>query len=173
MESQLSLPLLGRIDAPSAVPPPLVKGCATYRSAETLAAYVTGRVIGALNRPETPEGHDPAPPDMAPEWQALATERAATEALVKRYADSPGRIDLLMTRLDGIDARMAELRDLEASDARSRLLARYAGITREEFEGEPLEVRRALVRAAVSVTVLPASKRGPGFRPQDLRIVER
>lgn len=149
-------------------------GCGkVWRNAELLDAYITGRVVGALADDGTPEGRAPAPPDAAPEWQALATERAATADLLADYGKSAGRVALLMRRLDGIDRRIAELRDLEASDARSRLLSRYAGITREEFEGEPLEVRRALVRAAVLVTVLPASKRGPGFRPQDLRVTER
>ncbi|HWU23114.1 MAG TPA: recombinase family protein [Nocardioides sp.] len=149
------------------------RGCSTYRSAEILDAYVSGRVLGALNSEGTPEGTAPAPPDMTGEWRKLATERAATEALVADHAASPGRVALLMRRLDGIDARMAELRQLEAGDARSRLLARYRGLTREQWEALPLEARRSLVAAAVTVTVLPASRRGPGFRPQDVRVAER
>jgi site-specific DNA recombinase len=149
------------------------RGCSTYRSAEILDAYVSGRVVGALNSEGTPEGAAPAPPDLAPEWRSLATDRAATEALVTKYAASPGRVALLMARLDGIDARMAELRELEAGDARSRLLARYRGLTRAQWEALPLEARRSLVAAAVTVTVLPASRRGPGFRPQDVRVTER
>jgi hypothetical protein len=62
------------------------------------------------------------------------------------------------------------MRELEAGDARSRLLARYRGLTRAQWKALPLEVRRSLVRATVTVTVLPASKRGPGFRPQDARV---
>jgi site-specific DNA recombinase len=149
------------------------RGCSTYRSAEILDAYVSGRVVGALNSEGTPEGTAPAPPDMTGTWRKLATERAATEALVANHAASPGRVALLMTRLDGIDARMAELRGLEAGDARSRLLARYRGLSREQWEALPLEARRSLVAAAVTVTVLPASRRGPGFRPQDVRVTER
>jgi len=149
------------------------RGCSTYRSAELLDAYVSGRVLGALNRDETPEAHAPAAPDAAPEWRALATERAATAALLADYGKSAGRAALLMERLDGIDARMGQLREREAGDARSRLLARYRGITREEFGALALDVRRSLVAALVSVTVLPASKRGPGFRVQDVRVEER
>jgi DNA invertase Pin-like site-specific DNA recombinase len=148
------------------------KGCSTYRSAELLDAYVTGRVLGALSSDETPEGRAPEP-DMVPEWQALTTERAATEALLADYRKSAGRSALLMTRLDQVDARMAELREREAGGARSRLLARYRGLTRAQWEALPLEVRRALVAACFTVTVLPASKRGPGFRVQDVRVEER
>jgi site-specific DNA recombinase len=146
-------------------------GCGkVWRNAELLDAYVSGRVVGALNSEGTPEGNAPAPPDMTGEWRALATERAAAEALIADHAASPGRVALLMRRLDGIDARMAEMRELEAGDARSRLLARYRGLTRAQWKALPLEVRRSLVRATVTVTVLPASKRGPGFRPQDARV---
>jgi DNA invertase Pin-like site-specific DNA recombinase len=148
------------------------KGCSTYRSAELLDAYVTGRVLGALSSDETPEGRAPEP-DMVPEWQALTTERAATEALLADYRKSAGRSALLMTRLDQVDARMAELREREAGGARVRLLARYRGLTRAQWEALPLEVRRALVAACFTVTVLPASKRGPGFRVQDVRVEER
>jgi site-specific DNA recombinase len=145
------------------------KGCSTYRSAETLDAYVTGHVLGALNAEETPGGHAPEQ-DLVPEWQALATERAATLAILADPERSAGRADALMTRLDGIDARMEQLREREAGGARSRLLARYRGLTRAQWKALPLEVRRSLVRATVTVTVLPASKRGPGFRPQDARV---
>jgi len=149
------------------------RGCSTYRSAELLDAYVSGRALGALNSGGTPQAHAPATPDAAPEWRALATERAATAALLADYGKSAGRAALLMERLDGIDARMGQLREREAGDARSRLLARYRGITREEFGALALDVRRSLVAALVSVTVLPASKRGPGFRVQDVRVEER
>ena len=149
-------------------------GCGkVWRNAELLDAYVSGRVLGALNRDDTPEGEAPAPPDMTAEWRALATERAATEALLADYGKSAGRARLLMSRLDGIDKQMAELREREAGDARSRLLARYRGLTREQLEAMPLEARRSLVAAVVTVTVLPASKRGPGFRECDVRVEER
>jgi hypothetical protein len=78
-----------------------------------------------------------------------------------------------MARLDEIDARMAELRERAAGDSRARLLERYRGITREDWEDEektPLDVRRALVAACYRVVVLPASGRGPGFRTEDVRM---
>jgi hypothetical protein len=59
------------------------------------------------------------------------------------------------------------------ADARDRLLATYAGITDDEFDGLPLQVRRSLVAACVTVVVLPASKRGPGFRTEDVQVTPR
>jgi DNA invertase Pin-like site-specific DNA recombinase len=142
----------------------------SYRSAPHLDAYVSAAVIARLNNPLNPQAEAPEAPDSAKEWAALTKERAKTEAAAKDYRTSPGRLDILMARLDSIDARMEQLRGLETSGSRSRLLERYQGITREEWEALDLSVRRALVAACVRVTVLPASGRGPGFRTQDVRV---
>ena len=141
-----------------------------YRAAVPLEAYVSARVVARLANPLNPEGELPVSPDHAPEWGALTRERAETEAAAKNYATSPGRLDILMARLNSIDQRMAELRVREAGDARSRLLGQYRGISLEQFTGLPLDVRRALVAASYRITVLPASKRGPGFRTEDVRL---
>lgn len=141
------------------------------RKAEHVDDYVSARVVHLLNDPRQPEGTRPVRPGDAPEWTVLARERAETEAQVRDYSASAGRVSLLMARLDQIDARMAELREREARDSRSQLLARYRGITLEQFEAEPLGVRRALVAASYRITVLPASTRGRGgFRTEDVRL---
>jgi site-specific DNA recombinase len=148
-------------------------GCKkVYRSVSLLDAYVTGRVVGRLAKEANPEGHIPAVPGLAAEWRALADERAATEVLA---ADpSKGRhVHLLLARLDSLDARLGELRELARGDADARLRGRHAGITLEEFLAEPLGSRRALVSACYEVVVLPASRRGPGFRTEDVRLVPR
>ena len=140
-----------------------------YRSAVHLDAHVSRRVVNLLNDPRQPEGDLPVRSGDAPEWAVLARERAETEKQVRDYRASTGRLSLLMARLDSIDARMAELRELAAGDSRSRLLERYAGTTREEWDDLALDVRRALVAASYRVVVLPASGRGPGFRTEDVR----
>lgn len=146
-------------------------GCRkAYRSAPHLDAYVAAAVVAYLNNPRNPRAQVPDAPDMAAEWEALTSERAETEKLVQSYGASAGRLALLMARLDTIDARMAQLRELTAGDGRSRLLEQYAGITREEWEALTLDVKRALVAACFRVTVLPASRRGPGFRTEDVRL---
>ena len=145
-------------------------GCRrAYRSAAHLDAYVSEAVIARLDNPLNPQAEAPAP-DFAEEWSALVRERGETEELARHYGASPGRLSLLMARLDSIDARMAQLRELTAATARSALLDRHRGIARAEWDALDLSVRRALVAACFTVTVLPASKRGPGFRPQDVRL---
>ena len=131
------------------------------RSLVLLDAYVSRRAVNRLANPLNPAAH-PADVDLAREFAQLATERAATEATVRDYRISPGRVELLMARLDSIDARLAELRDLAAGDQRGRTLAAHTGITAAEFGELPLGSRRALIAACYEVRVLPASKRGPG-----------
>jgi hypothetical protein len=84
-----------------------------------------------------------------------------------------GRLHLLLARLDSIDARMLQLRDLTSADAGARLLRVHAGISLDGFRGMPLAVRRALVSACYQVTVLPATRGGPGFWTRDVRLVPR
>jgi DNA invertase Pin-like site-specific DNA recombinase len=149
----------------------IAPGCRkVQRSAPHLDAFVSAAVITRLANPLNPEGRA-MPVDRAAEWAALGHERAETEALLADYRKSAGRARSLMARLDVIDARMTELRGLAAGDGRARLLERYAGITRGQWENDlTLAVRRALVAACFRVTVLPASARGPGFRVQDVRL---
>lgn len=148
------------------------KGCGkVYRSAPHLDAYVGARVVGLLNNPLNPAAQVPNAPEPAAEWADLSAERAETERIARDYRASAGMLSILAARLDSIDARMAQLRERETSDSRSRLLEQYRGITRDQWENElPLDVRRALVAACFTVTVLPASGRGPGFRVQDVRL---
>lgn len=140
------------------------------RGAGDLDAYVSMRVVARLGNLANPQPGMPAAPDHAREWAVLARERAETEHLIADPGRSAGRAHILMARLDAIDGRMAQLRELEDTSARDRLTRRYERISLEEFRAQPLSVRRALVAATVRVTVLPASKRGPGFRTEDVRV---
>lgn len=145
-------------------------GCGkVYRNAAHLDAWVSVHTVARLNSPLNPQARVPAA-DFMPEWTALAGERADVEAALADYRGSAGRTRLLMRRLDSIDARITELRGLEAANEGSRLLADYRGITLEEFRALPLPVSRALVSSCLRVTVLPASGRGPGFRTEDVRL---
>lgn len=148
-------------------------GCGkVWRNLAHLDAYVSARVIARLGNPLNPDGRPPSQ-DHAAEWAILQRERDDADELLGDYKASAGRARSLMARLDAIDARMAELRDRDAGDSRARLLERYAGITRGQWDDDyltPLSVRRALVAACYRVVVLPASGRGPGFRVQDVRL---
>ena len=148
-------------------------GCRkVYRSAPLLDAYVSRRIVSRLANPLNPPGV-PSHPDFGREFQQLATERAAVEEQVRDYRTSPGRVGLLMARLDSIDTRLAELRDLASGSGRTRIMGARAGITAAEFGALPLGSRRALVAACYRIRVLPASKRGPGFRTEDVELTPR
>jgi hypothetical protein len=145
-------------------------GCRkVQRNVAHLDAYVISAVAGRLGNRANPAGQVPQAPGLAAEFAALAAERAETEAAVKDHGR--GRVTLLLARLDSIDARLAELRALAAGDTAARMRATYAGITEEEFLALPLQVRRSLVSACFRVVVRPASKRGPGFRTEDVELI--
>jgi len=142
-------------------------GCGkVYRDRQLLDAYVTRRTVNRLARPDNPRGRAPDVPGLAAEFAALTVAlREVDEAIA-----DPARAGLpaLLARRDGAMRRLAELRELSAGDARARLRAAHAGITEAEFKALPLAEQRALVSACFRVIVLPASKRGPGFRTEDV-----
>jgi site-specific DNA recombinase len=149
-------------------------GCRkTHRSVALLDAYVTGAVTERLSNPANPEGVLPSVPGLAAEWRRLGEDRAALEAMIKDHTRG-GSVHLLLARLDSLDDRLDELRELTRGDAAARLRGTHTGITPEEFGALPLGTRRALVPAVYrEVVVLPASRRGPGFRTEDVRLVPR
>lgn len=142
------------------------KGCSTYRSAEHLDAYVITYTVAQLN--DSPAVEVPAAGNG--EWAALAAERAEAEQLLADPARSRGIATILAGRLARIDEDMERLRAQSSASERDRLGRQYAGITAEGFRGLPLAVQRALVSAYTRVTVLPSTRRGPGFRPSDVRL---
>lgn len=145
-------------------------GCQkVHRSMPLLDAYITERVVLKLNDPVSPEGHAPEAPGLAAQFAALAAQRGEAETAIADPANAT-RLHLLLARLDGIDHRLTELRELAGQDASGRLLTAHAGLTREAFSRLPLATRRALVSACFRVTVLPASRRGPGFNTADVRL---
>lgn len=147
-------------------------GCGKIgRSIRLLDAYVSRRVVNRLARQDNPQGRIPEAPGLAQEFAALTRARSEIEEALADY--TRGRLPALLARLDSVDKRLAQLRELAGDDARHRLLTAHAGITDEEFAALPLSVRRSLVRACFDITVLPASRRGPGFNTADVRMTAR
>jgi site-specific DNA recombinase len=145
-------------------------GCRkVQRSRELLDEYVITRVIAKLGDERNPAPRVPRNTALAAEFRALARQRAQTEAAITDPSKG-AHLPLLLRRLESVDARLGQLRSLAAGNAQSRLRGAHAGITREEFDALPLSVRRALVAACFTVTVLPASRRGPGFNTADVRL---
>ena len=145
-------------------------GCRkVQRNITLLDGYVTAMLIEWLTR--APDARIPDTPGLAAEFASLTQARAEIEAALADH--TRGKLTALLARLDSVDKRLAELREMAGDNARGRLLITHAGITGEEFAALPLSVRRSLVSAAFEITVLPASKRGPGFNTDDVRVTPR
>ena len=142
-----------------------------FRSQPLLDTYVTRRVVNRLRHEANPAGRIPEAAGLAGEFATLMQARGEIEEALADH--TRGKLPALLARLDSMDKRLAQLRELAGDDARSRLLAAHAGITEEEFAALPLSVRRSLVRATFDIVVLPASRRGPGFDPSDVRMTPR
>jgi DNA invertase Pin-like site-specific DNA recombinase len=144
-------------------------GCRkVWRDQAMLDAYVTTRAVSRLAHPASPEPQVPAAPVLAAEFAALSAQLAETDAALADH--TRGAVGALLARRDGIERRLADLRELAAGDAAARLRGSHAGITLAEFKGLPLGQQRALIAATFRITVLPASKRGPGFRTEDVQM---
>jgi hypothetical protein len=147
------------------------KDCGLGRNQAHLDAYVEGRVLHRLNEPgflkevfveEAACGGR----DTLAEIVSLERRKAEAKEQLRNLADFPGLgAEDVAASLASFDRKIAELRDARAATSRQRLLSRMAGISREQWEATPVDVRAATVAALFRVVVLPATWRGPGFDP--------
>lgn len=146
------------------------------RNVRLLDEYVIGRVLRRLNEPAfTAALHaDQDQPGVGAEIARLERRKAETQATLEDLADHPD-VDpaILVKSLGSFDRKIAQLRDRLAATSRQRMLARMAGVTREQWDAEPIDVRAETVRALFDVVVLPAGRRGPGFDPASVRVTRR
>lgn len=146
------------------------------RNVRLLDEYVIGRVMRRLNEPGFVAAlqADSAQPGLGAEIAALERRKAADTATLEELADHPD-VDagLLVKGLASYDRKIAQLRSQMVATSRQRMLARMAGITREQWDAEPIDVRAETVRALFRVTVLPVGRRGPGFDPASVRVERR
>lgn len=141
------------------------------RSLRLLDEYVTGYVVGRLNSPASEKPDAGAVRAQNAELDALQRGRQDAQSLIEDIAGTPGQdIKLLYRALQSYNSRIAELRDRARDSAADRLRREHAGITLAEFRALPVDVQRSLVRATARVTVLRSSKRGGGFRTEDVDI---
>lgn len=146
------------------------------RDVRHLDAYVTGRTLRRLNDPEFIAAlhSDAHSPSVSSEIAALQRRKAEATAKLEELADHPDLDPALLARsLASYDRKIAQLRSQAAASTRQRLLARVAGVTREQWEAEPVDVRAETVRALFIVTVMPTGRRGPGFDPAGVQMVRR
>ncbi|WP_067483852.1 recombinase family protein [Actinomadura hibisca] len=150
-----------------------VKGCPTSvgRNIALLDAYVEGRVLALLNDPDFIEEIMTAAPSVAKEIAELEVRKAAVVTQIEDLVDHPDLdAGLLMKSLAGFNRKVKQLQDSAAMSERRRLLRRVAGISRDEWDELPIDVRTSVVRATYKVTVLPTTKRGPGFDTSAVRM---
>jgi DNA invertase Pin-like site-specific DNA recombinase len=146
------------------------------RNVRLLDEYVIGRVMRRLNEPGFVAAiqANSAQPGLGAEVAALERRKAEAKAKLGELADHPGVDPALLAKgLASYDRKIAQLRAQMAATSQQRLLARMAGITREQWDAEPIDVRAETVRALYRVTVLPATRRGPGFDPAGVRVERR
>jgi len=154
---------------------PQCPGPKVGRDESLLDEFIIGAMLELLNRPLAIEKRRAARRSPGLGGQIAALERRmGDEAVAFRAARDDPDYDpvLVMQRIGSYKRRIAELRQQMDAGTRSRLLDGHEGATREQWDSWPLEVRRALIAALLTVTVLPSARRGPGFDPDCVRLSE-
>jgi len=111
----------------------------------------------------------PAPQDnAAAELAALEKKRRDTEAVFERSPTmTPKKLEKLLLRLD---EQIEAIRERMAARGKVHVLAGCRGLTRQDWNALPLDRRRAIVKATVTVEILRA-KKGRGFDPDSVRVL--
>lgn len=153
-------------------------GCRLSRADEHLDAYVSGRVLRLLSSKrfltELQAAAFDGTPQVAAEIAALEERKRRTTKQLEELADHPD-VDagLAIVSLASFDRKIIELRNRLAMSSRQQLLMRMAGISRDAWEAELIDVRHEVVAALFEVEVLPTSRRGPGFDPESVQLHRR
>lgn len=146
------------------------------RNVRHLDEYVTGRTLRRLNEPAflAAVHADTEQPGVGAEIAALERRRAADEAVLEDLANHPEvNTALLVKGLVSYDRKIKQLRSKLQATSKQRLLARMAGITREQWDSEPIDVRAETVRALFWIAVMPVGRTGPGFDPRGVQVHRR
>ncbi|WP_062214759.1 recombinase family protein [Streptomyces sp. NBRC 109706] len=151
------------------------EGCGLARNMQYVDAWVEGHVVQLLQDPRLAEelARGAGRPGVAAEIGALEARKAELERVIEQAADDPD-VDpvLAMRTLAGYKRRLDGLRQELAGSSRLRMVGRLMGVSREEWEAEPVDVRSAVVAALFRVVIMPVGRRGPGFDPSSV-LVER
>lgn len=143
------------------------------RNVEHLDAYVEGRVLRLLNDKRFIDAlhREDGQPGVSAEIASLERRKTEAKATLENLADFPDVDPGLVARsLSSFDRKITELRNQQKTTQRQRVLARMAGVTREQWRAEPIDVRAEVVRSLYRIVILPTTRRGPGFDPEGVRV---
>jgi hypothetical protein len=142
-----------------------------HRSMPHLDEFVEAMAVERLASPElAAELARGADPGITAQVISLEQRREEARGQLETLAAHPGlSAETAVRALASFDERISVLRSQMAMPARRRLLGRHLGISLAGLKAEPLAMRRALVAALFTITVLPA-QRGPGFDPETVRV---
>ncbi|MEV6471558.1 recombinase family protein [Streptomyces sp. NPDC051657] len=137
-------------------------------------AYVSGRAIRLLNSAEllAELASQAESPDLAAELTTLERRRDTVRQQIESLADNP-EVDaaLALVGLASLEKKIKGVRDRLGTRAEQRFLGRMVGITPEQWEATPIDVRATTVRILFGVVLLPTKRRGPGFDTDAIRVV--
>lgn len=145
------------------------------RSQPYLDAHVRGLTVSLLNSNKVTEKMPDPVEDKALERQIIARRTQLEEIyeVLGTLQDHPGASARALTRSAAALEHQIEELQRQASSPRQRTLTRYAGITVEEFKSLPLAIQRQIIRSVYQITVLPVSRKGSGFRADDVDVRQR
>lgn len=152
----------------------LGEGCPlkVRRNVGHLDEYVIGAVLALLSDEAMAARLSSSRSDEGAQAAAeLAKLEAKRRQAVAAFADDDVvSASDLRTVLSGLDDRIKTVRDRLGKLAGAHVLDGCVGLSREGWDGLPLDRRRSVVRALVRVEV-GASKRGRGFDPDSVRVL--
>jgi len=134
-------------------------------------AYVLGAVLTRLADPrlwkalEVQQADDGAGAELA----ALEAKRKAAQARFTRSATmTDAELDAILRDLN---KQIESVRARIESRSSVHVLAGCRDMTREQWDDLPIDRRRAIVRATVTVEILRVTRHGPGFDPDSVRVL--
>ncbi|WP_405549750.1 recombinase family protein [Streptomyces microflavus] len=137
-------------------------------------AYVSGQAIRLLNSPQLLAELTSAAqaPDLSAELTTLERRRGTVRRQVASLADNPDvDAELALLGLASLEKKIKEVRARLGTSAEQKLLGRLVGITPEEWEDTPMDIRATAVRLLFGVVLLPTQRRGPGFDTDAIRVI--
>ncbi|MFJ8140674.1 recombinase family protein [Streptomyces sp. NPDC096013] len=149
------------------------------RNMALMDGYVSGRVVKLLSSEVfTSELHKATEAvggtALLTEITALERRRTEVRAELENLADHPDMDPkLALLSVASFDRKINELRSRLAVPAKLRRLTSLAGIGREEWEAQPIDVRATVVRDLFRIVILPTSRRGPGLDTSSIRLERR